>query len=128
MGENLRPEDMAKKTIVYKIAGMGDVTIKRDIEYTTTEHGPLTMDIYYPTDANDGKPLPVVIFALGYPGAGFRKIFGCKEKDMGSYVSWAKLAAALGMAAITYTNNEPVGDLDALVRYVRENADELGID
>jgi len=119
---------MARKTIVYKIAEMDDVTVKRDIEYTATGDNPLTMDIYYPTGANNGKHWPVVIFALGFPGAGFRKMWGCKEKDMGSYVSWARLAAALGIAAITYTNNEPVADLDALVRYVRENADELGID
>jgi acetyl esterase/lipase len=128
MNEPLRLEDMAKKTIVYKIAEMDDVIVKRDIEYTTTENGSLTMDIYYPSDANNGKLLPVVIFALGYPGAGYRKMWRCKETEMGSYVSWAKLVAASGMAAITYSIDEPVADLDALVRYVRENASELGID
>ena len=128
MKEPLLTVDVARKPIVYKIAEMDDVTVKRDIEYTPTEDNPLTMDIYYPTGANNGNPWPVVIFALGFPGAGFRKWWGCKETDLGSYVSWARLAAASGMAAITYTNNEPVADLDTLVRYVRENADELGID
>src|SRR5437899_2879319 len=98
MSENLRPEDMAKKTIVYKIAGMDDVKVRRDIEYKTTDAETLTMDIYYPADSEVGKLVPAVVFALGFPGAGFRKIFGCKEKDMGSYVSWAKLAAASGIA------------------------------
>ena len=41
---------------------------------------------------------------------------------------WAQLAAASGMAAITYTNREPAADIHALLQYVRRNAAHLGVD
>jgi acetyl esterase/lipase len=38
------------------------------------------------------------------------------------------LTAASGIAAITYTNREPATDIHSLLRYIRENAEQLGID
>ena len=38
------------------------------------------------------------------------------------------MTAASGLAAIAYTNREPVADLQALLRHVRENAESLGVD
>jgi acetyl esterase/lipase len=46
---------------------------------------------------------------------------------MGSFVSWAQLAAASGLVAITYANREP-GDVHELFRHVRQHAASLGID
>jgi acetyl esterase/lipase len=43
-------------------------------------------------------------------------------------VSWARLMAASGIAAITYTNREPARDARELLDYVRRNAATLGID
>jgi acetyl esterase/lipase len=54
-------------------------------------------------------------------------MLGCKQKEMGSYISWARLAAASGLVAITYTTRDPASDVDDLLRYVRENASALGI-
>lgn len=42
-------------------------------------------------------------------------MLGCRQEEMASYVTWANLVAASGMAALTYTTNEL-------------NAESLGID
>jgi acetyl esterase/lipase len=47
---------------------------------------------------------------------------------MGSYDSWARLAAASGVAAITYANREPVEDASAVIDFVRDNGAAVGID
>ena len=90
--------------------------------------GTLTMDIYYPPEAKAGSRTPAVIFVIGFSDIGARRMLGCAMKDMGAYVSWAQLAAASGLVAITYTNSEPAADLDALLQHVRQNAASLGID
>jgi hypothetical protein len=130
MSEETQRNDMTSKTVVYKIPGMDAVSIRRDVEYRATEAGPLTMDLYSPpgSEAGGGAPRPAVIFVSGYPDPGFERMLGCKLKDMGAYVSWARLVAASGLVAVTYTNHEPVGDLDALLGYLREHAASLGID
>jgi hypothetical protein len=118
--------DITRKTAVYEIPGMEAVSLRRDIVYRTTAAGDLTLDLYSPP--NTSEPLPAVIFVLGYSDTGAEARLGCKFKEMGSYISWAKLTAASGMAAIAYTNREPITDLDALLQFVRENASSLGID
>jgi acetyl esterase/lipase len=104
------------------------VTVRRDVEYRRTEAGALTMDLYSPPDAKGGERRPAVVFVFGYPDPGFEAMLGCKQKDMGSYVSWGRLAAASGLIAVTYTNRDPAADLDALLDYLRQNAASLGID
>ena len=128
MSEEVQQEDITKKKVVYQIPGMDDVTIRLDVEYQRTEAGVQMMDLYSPADANKEAQLPAVIFVSGYPDAGMQKMLGCKLKEMGSYVSWAKLTAATGVVAITYSAAEPVGDLQTLLRFVRQHAGELGID
>lgn len=128
MSQETRPDDISKKTVVYHLPGVEAVTIRRDVEYKTTDTGALTMDLYYPPDAQSGARIPAVVFVSGYPDPGFQKMLGCKLKEMGAYISWGKLTAASGMVAITYSNLEPVADLHALLQYVRQNAAALGID
>ena len=55
-------------------------------------------------------------------------MFGCRLKEMGSYVSWARLAAATGLVAITYVNRAPATDVDAVLQHVRQHAEDLGVD
>lgn len=120
--------EIAKKAVVYRIAGMDDVAIRPDIAYQTTSAGTLTMDLYSPPDSNAASRLPTVVFVMGYSDLGAEKMLGCKFKGMEVYISWAKLVAASGLAAITYMNHDPARDLDALFRYIRESAEPLGID
>jgi len=120
--------DIKKKRVVYQIPGAEGVTVRQDIEYKTTEAGPLTMDIYYPPDWMSGDRLPAVVIVSGYSDLGFQKMLGCKFKEMGSYISWAQLTAASGMVAITYSALEPAVDIHALLHYVRNHAESLGMD
>jgi hypothetical protein len=123
-----QPDHISKRTVVYGIPGMDTVRVLRDVEYRDTETGALTMDIYYPPEARRDAPLPAVVFVAGFPDAGFEAKVGCKFKEMGSSVSWARLTAASGLVAITYTNREPATDVHVLLDYVRQNAAALGID
>ncbi|MBS1786640.1 MAG: hypothetical protein JST85_02905 [Acidobacteria bacterium] len=128
MSQDTQDEPISKKRVVYQIPGMDDVTIRLDVEYRKTDAGIQTMDLYSPSEAKSGEQIPAVIFVSGYPDAGMQKMLGCKLKEMGSYVSWAQLVAATGLVAITYSTVEPVSDIEALLRYVRQNAADLGID
>lgn len=124
----MTPEEIAQKEVVYRIPGMDEVKVRRDVEYRATDEGALTADIYHPPDSRDGVRLPAVVFVAGYPDPGFEKMLGRKFKEMGAYLSWARLTAASGLVAITYTNREPAADARALLRYVRQNAAALGVD
>jgi len=120
--------DIANKAVVYRIPGMDAVNIRCDVPYRTTDTGALTMDIYYPPDAKSGARIPAVIFVIGFSDLGAERLMGCKFKEMESYISWGKLAAASGLAAITYTTTEPETDIRAVLSHIRRNAAALGID
>src|SRR5262245_53825716 len=128
MSQEAQQDHISKKRVVYQIPSMDAVAVRRDMEYRATDAGAQTMDIYSPPDAKSGARIPAVIFVSGYSDVGMQKMLGCKLKEMGAYISWAQLAAASGLAAITYATTEPVADLQALLEYVLENAAELGID
>lgn len=128
MSQDIGPDHISKKMVVYGIPGMDGVEVRRDVEYGATRKGALTMDIYYPPGSKSGARTPAVVVVAGYPDSGFEANVGCKFKEMGSSISWGQLMAASGMVAITYTNREPATDIHALLEYVRQNADALGID
>jgi hypothetical protein len=128
MSQETQISEMVKKTAVYQMPGMEAVTVRKDVVYRTAGTDDLLLDLYTPPDRAAGARTPAVVLVGGYPGGGFEKMFGCRFKDMGSSVSWARLIAASGLAAVTYTNREPAADLDAVLRHVRENAASLGID
>ena len=128
MNQDTTPHDVSKARVVYAMPTSDAVRVRRDQEYRLTDTGPLAMDVYYPPDASSGSRTPAVIFVTGFSDVGARRMFGCAMKDMGSYVSWAQLAAASGMVAITYTNREPVTDVHAVLQYVRHHAASLDVD
>jgi hypothetical protein len=106
------PESMHEKRVLYALPAADAVHADRDVAYA----GDLTMDVYSPP--NSARDTPAVIIVAGYPDEGFEKIVGCKFKDMGAVVSWARLIAASGLVAITYTNREPEADLHTLIEQV----------
>ncbi|WP_437316179.1 alpha/beta hydrolase [Sorangium sp. So ce385] len=133
MSKETQRNEMAAKTVVHQVPGMEAVVVHKDVVYRDAEANPLTMDIYAPPgstggESKGGERRPAVIFVSGYPDPGFESVFGCKLKESGQYTSWGRLLAASGLVAITYTNRDPVADLDALLRHVRQNAASLGID
>lgn len=129
MTQETQRHEMTKKRVVYEIPGMDTVKLREGIEYRITDVGGLTMNIYYPPDAKSDTRIPAVVFVIGYSDLGAQAIFGCKFQEMESFISWAQLAAASGLVAITYsTGKEPAADIHQLLHYVRQNAESLGID
>jgi hypothetical protein len=112
------------KAVVYRIGGMEAVTVRQAVAFGEA----LTMDVYYPPGATAGQRHPAVLFVTGFPDPGFESRMGCKQKEMASYVSWARLFAASGIVAITYANEDPAADAIAALRYVRKNAGSLNVD
>ena len=119
---------MAGQRVVYAMPGMDTVTVRRGVTYRTADGRALTMDIYHPSSSPQDGGWPAVIFVTGFPDAGAQRMFGRRFKEMGSYVSWAQLVAASGMAAITYENDAPADDVHAVLQYVRDHAADLQID
>ena len=128
MSQELEQTHITKKRVVYDIPGTDAVTVHRDVEYSETDAQSLTMDIYYPPDWKSGTRIPAVVFVTGYSDVGFKKMLGCRLKDMESYISWGRLTGATGMIAITYSAVEPASDTTVLLQYVRQNSASLGID
>ncbi len=128
MSRETQREQITKKTIAYHTPGMDEATIERDVEYGAADSSALTMDIYAPSGSEDHARLPAVVFVTGYPDPGYQAMLGCMQKEMGSYVSWAKATAASGLKAITYTNRNPAEDIDTLLQCLRERGASLGID
>ncbi len=122
-------DHISQKMVVHRIPGMDAVQVRRDVAYRESGTETLTLDIYYPPGAEGvAERTPAVVFVAGFPDPGYEAKVGCKFKEMGACVSWARLTAASGLAAITYTNREPAADLDALLGYVRQNASGLRLD
>lgn len=128
MSQGRQRADITRKAVVYQMPGMEAVMVRRDIEHRAAPGGVLTMDIYYPPDRRSGARVPAVLFVVGFSDEGAEARLGCKFKEMASYVSWARLVAASGLAAVTYTNREPAADLSALRQYLQQNAGSLGLD
>jgi len=115
---------ITKRPVVYRMPGQDAVILRRDVPYRDD----LTIDLYYPPDSKREIRRPAVIFVTGYPDPGFQKFLGCRQKEMASYISWAELAAASGLIAVTYSNREPADNAEAVIAFVRQNAETLGID
>ena len=132
---------LATKQVVYSLPGMGAVEVRPDLPYGSSDDGALVLDVYHPpghgpaagrgassSSSAAASPLPAVVIVAGYPDRGFQTMLGCRFKEMGSSVSWARLIAASGMVAITYANREPAADLAAALEHVRRDAGPLGVD
>jgi hypothetical protein len=128
MAEEKRKHEIALKRVVYEIAGAENVPVRRDIAYATVDGERLTMDLYFPAETTRSEPTAAVVFVVGYPDKGVRRVVGCAAKEMASYVSWAQLVAASGLVAVTYTNQDPARDARHVMRYLRDHSDALGID
>jgi dienelactone hydrolase len=118
---------IAARRVVYSTPEMDAVAVNKGLLYRTHDSIALEMDVYYPPDP-PGDLLPAVVLATGFSDAGALRVFGCRFKDMGAFVSWAQLIAASGAVAITYVNSHPETDVHAVLAHVRANAASLGID
>ena len=118
--ERKRPaSDLLTRRVHYDLPSMDAVEVQRDVAYTTPAEAELTMDVYSPPARAASDRSPAVVLVSGFPGA---------VKRIGSFVSWAEVMAASGLAAITCATKEPVADMEAVLAYVREHAPSLGVD
>jgi hypothetical protein len=121
-------QDIAKKGLVYDMPGTSSVLVRRDLEFTGAGGDALAFDLYLPAGAETGSPLPAVVLVAGFRDEGALARLGCRFKEMQSNVSWARLIAASGMAAVAYTNRVPPDDFVAILSHLHGNAPALGID
>jgi dienelactone hydrolase len=119
------------ETVVFEVAGMGEVDVRADLSYKTVESGNLLFDVYRPRSAD--QAMPAVVFVHG---DGPREVLA-DAKDWGQYTSWGRLVAASGLAGVTFNHrsthgatelSEAASDVDDLISHVRERADELGLE
>jgi dienelactone hydrolase len=104
---------------------MAQVTVERDLPYANDSTR--LMDVYRP-EASASDCRPAVVLATGFPESGAAGHGLPGFRDWASYQDWARLIACSGLTAITYTNEEPRRDLDALLDYIAANGKSLGID
>ena len=114
--------EVARKQVVYRIPGMDDVPVRRDVVYKTPAGGPLLMDVYSPPAGASSGPAPLVVIILGYPDP------QSEGRMFGPLTSWARLIAMSGMAAAIYGTSAPAEDVHDVFAYLRGNAASLGID
>jgi dienelactone hydrolase len=105
----------AGRDVALQIPGMHLAKVRRNLVYKPG----LRMDVYRPRAAT--RPLPAVLFVHGTTG-------NESPKDWGQYVGWGQLAAASGLAGVTFNHQEDPADIAAAIRYVRRNGTRLGID
>lgn len=120
----------AGAALVLQLPGMHEAaTVTRDLDYTSTPEGPLLLDVYRPRTASWANAVPAVL--LGGPPA-FEA-----GRDSGQKVGWSQLLSASGLAAVAFdvrsdnfleTPEAPSEDVAAAIEFVRDNADEFGID
>ena len=129
MSQEDRRHEIARKKVVYRMPGMDAVTVRRDEVFPAADGEALAMDLYHPPDRKSDAPPPAVLFVVGYRDAGSQRILGCRAKEMESFIGWARLTAASGMIAVTYTTGaDPAADARAALRHLRQRAGDLGID
>ena len=121
------PGDLFTRRVCLQLDGMNDVTVRRDIAYGPPDAG-LTLDIYDPPGHIGDGPWPAVIIVAGFPGTMAPRPTTLTYKEIGWTVSMCQLIALSGMAAIAYTNRDPVADLQALLEHVHDDAASLRID
>jgi len=117
-----------KQAVVLELPGMEEVIIRNNIPYLNSPDSALKMDIYYPPKFDFKSNIPAIVVVLGYTDEAGKKLIGSKFKDFSWLVSWCKITAASGMAAIVYETVDPENDILSLEKYVQSNQNKLMID
>jgi acetyl esterase/lipase len=123
-------EQLIRMEVVYRVPGMADVAVRRDVPYTDLAIESLTLDVYQPPGAPAGSRLPAVLMIHGGPGPRLG------AKNMGVYTSYGRLLAASGLVTVTFNHRflaperllDAASDVEAAAAWVLDHAGELSID
>ena len=126
--QNYQNKPREKGAVVFELPATDNVIVKKDITYQSVEGAALNMDIYYPPNFDYKSKIPAIIIVLGYTDIAGQKLLGSKFKNYITFISWCKIIAASGMAAIIYETVDPQKDILLLSDYLRSNEIKLGID
>ena len=117
------PEPTSKpfvNALALELPGMEQVQV-HNVQYSSLNGKPLSMDLYYPIDMGSESGYPVVVFVIGF------RTSALNFRNHSAYQSWGRLVAADGMVGVAYDTERPA-DLGALIVYLKDNAEELEID
>jgi dienelactone hydrolase len=103
------------KDVALQIPGMHLAQVRRNLVYRPG----LRLDVYRARNA--AGRLPAVLFVHGRTG-------DPSPKDWGQYVGWGQLAAASGLAGVTFNHHDDPAEIAAAIRFIRSNGARLGID
>jgi dienelactone hydrolase len=117
--------------IVYRVSGMEQVGVRKDIIYRRDGKDELGLDLFLPSGAAPAEGWPCVVLIHGGPIAP-----GTNPKDWQAFESFGRVLAASGLAAVTFNHRfhsdllmgRATEDVRELLKYVREHAAELKID
>ena len=126
--QNSQNKPREKGAVVFELPGTANVIVKKDITYQSIAGTALNMDIYYPPNFDFKSKIPAIIIVLGYTDIAGKKLLGSKFKNFITFISWCKIIAASGMAAIIYETVDPKQDILSLSNYLRSNESKLAID
>lgn len=124
---------MLRAPLVYRVPGMDEVAVRRDITYRSGQDGEPRMDVYTPVGLGDGERRPAVLFIHGGPVSPELPL---APTEWGVFQGYGRLAAASGWVGVPFNHRfygferlEQDGeDIAAAMAYVREHADELHVD
>lgn len=123
-----RPEhEVTAQEVVYRVTGMDNVTVLKNVVYKTGDSTELKLDVYYPPDFRKGSTRPAVVFINGVGDTP-----GSRLKEWRPYTSWGTLVAASGWVGVTFEARGPYdksrGDIADVFRFLRSDGEGLGID
>ncbi len=133
IAEAQRVHDLLGESAVLVLPGMESVKVDTGLVFREVSGQKLKLDFFRPLAEAGRSELsnrsiagraPLVIFVNGVG------IDSPPLRRWGIYQSWGRLAAASGMAAVTYDSRRdaPREDLEALVAHLRQNSGRYGID
>jgi dienelactone hydrolase len=114
--------------VALELAGTENVIIRKDIPYKNSADSTLMMDVYYPPDFDFKSKIPAIVIIYGYTNNGQIKAMGKQFRSSSWYISWCKIIAASGIAAVNYETVDPENDLISLLNYINSSRDNLQID
>jgi len=123
-----RPEhEVTAQELVYRVPGMDNVTVLKNVVYKKADSTELKLDIYYPPDFRKGSVRPAVVFINGVGDSP-----GSKLKEWRPYRSWGALVAASGWVGVTFESRGPYNqsrpDIADVFRFIRSDGEGLGIE